>query len=287
MIVLKVQGGLGNQLFQYSAGRALSLALNAELVLDLSWFENQMGINTKREYELNAYKIIGRVAQGGEKFWCQIHQNRFTSRIKFLHRKWIHIKDINQGFDKEYFKRKGAVYLDGYWQSYRYFDGYSNVIRKDLVLNTVPSPIDSNLIKKMDGVNSVSMHIRRGDYVTNPRAASFHGLCSMEYYQKAMRSIAEKVTSPHYFIFSDEIDWVRKNMHFESDVTFVQSDEDRSPVEDLRLMSICKHNIIANSSFSWWGAWLNTNPDKLVIAPDKWFVNGTPNSLIPVGWMSL
>jgi hypothetical protein len=287
MIVLKIQGGLGNQLFQYAAGRAISIANNVELVLDLSWFDNQIRINTKRLYELDAYKISGRFAQGNEVFWCRIHQNRILSRLSFLHGKWKHVKDNNQVFDDRIFSNLSGLYLDGYWQSYRYFNQVADLLRKELTPIAHPSPADSALIERITDPNSVSVHVRRGDYVTNPRASNFHGLCSAEYYEMAMSCIEGVISFPHYFVFSDDIDWAKDNIRFKSKVTFVESRDVRNPVEDLRLMSMCKHNIIANSSFSWWGAWLNDNPDKLVIAPKKWFVSQPTESLIPSSWIVL
>jgi len=287
MIVLKIQGGLGNQLFQYAAGRAISIANNVELVLDLSWFDNQIRINTKRSYELDAYKISCRVAQGDELFWCRIHQNRMLSRLSFLHGKWKHIKDKNQVFDNRCFSNSSDLYLDGYWQSYRYFNQVSDLLREELTPRVHSSLTDSALIEIIADPNSVSVHIRRGDYVTNPRAANFHGLCSAEYYEMAMSCIENVISSPHYFVFSDDIEWAKENIRFKSKVTFVESEEARNSVEDLKLMSMCKHNIIANSSFSWWGACLNRNPGKLVIAPKKWFVNQPADSLIPSSWVVL
>jgi hypothetical protein len=287
MVVLKIQGGLGNQLFQYAAGRAISIANNVELVLDLSWFDNQIRINTKRSYELDAYKISGRVAQGDEVFWCRIHQNRILSRLSFLHGKWRHVKDNNQFFDDRCFSNFSDLYLDGYWQSYRYFNQVSDLLREELTPIADPSPADSALIERIADPNSVSLHIRRGDYVTNPRAANFHGLCTAEYYEMAMSCIESVTSSPHYFVFSDDIEWAKENIRFKYKVTFVESEEVRNSVDDLRLMAMCKHNIIANSSFSWWGAWLNHNPDKLVIAPKKWFVNQPTDSLMPSSWIVL
>lgn len=287
MIILKIQGGLGNQLFQYATGRAISIANNAELVLDLSWFENQIEINTKRVYELGAFKIKGRVVRGDEIFWCRIHQNRILSKLRFLHREWTHIKEKDQLLNEKSLEKFDHVYLDGYWQSYRYFDQVFHAIREEFAPIIDPSPADAILIERINSLNSVSVHIRRGDYVTNPRAASFHGLCSLEYYQMAMSRLEKQIACPHYFIFSDDIEWAKKNIHIEPGVTFMESTEGRSSVDDLRLMSLCKHNIIANSSFSWWAAWLNFNPDKLVFAPKKWFVNESPEFLIPKDWIVL
>jgi len=137
--------------------------------------------------------------------------------------------------------------------------------------------------------NSVSLHIRRGDYVQNQEANKFHGICSPEYYSQAMNLIEQKIENPHYFVFSDEVGWVRENIKFNYPVDFV-SGNSISEAEELSLMSKCKHNIIANSSFSWWGTWLNTSPEKIVIAPKKWIENtdlADASDLIPKEWIKI
>jgi hypothetical protein len=138
-------------------------------------------------------------------------------------------------------------------------------------------------------VNSVSIHIRRGDYVTNKRHSKVFSPCSHDYYSRAAKLIADQQPNPHYFVFSDDIGWAKANLEFEYPTTFVDVNDEAHSHEDMRLMSLCNHNIIANSSFSWWGAWLNVNPEKVVIAPQKWFSDYKCNTqdMIPENWIKI
>ena len=139
------------------------------------------------------------------------------------------------------------------------------------------------------GSNSISLHVRRADYVTNPQANQFHGVSSMEYYNKAIHKIKSIISEPHFFIFSDDITWAKQNMIIDCPTTFVSHNGPDKNYDDLRLMSFCKHHIIANSSFSWWGAWLAMNKNKVVIAPTRWFNSPDRNTkdVIPENWFSI
>jgi hypothetical protein len=137
-------------------------------------------------------------------------------------------------------------------------------------------------------VNAISLHVRRGDYANNPKTKATHGLCSLDYYQASVRQMAQKVARPHFFIFSDDMEWVQGNLKIDFPCVFVEHNRGAESYNDMRLMSLCKHHIIANSSFSWWGAWLNPNMEKIVIAPRKWFASQTAvPDLFPAGWIIL
>jgi len=161
------------------------------------------------------------------------------------------------------------------------------IIRNDFTLKNKPDKLNNEISKIMQDTNSVSIHIRRGDYIANPITFQYHGLCSMEYYKKAIQYINENINRPIFFFFSDEIDWVKDNLKIPKDCYFIDHNKMENDYLDLWLMSQCKHNIIANSSFSWWGAWLNTNKEKIVIAPKKWFNNAAIDTtdLIPEEWL--
>lgn len=164
----------------------------------------------------------------------------------------------------------------GYFQSEKYFIDYSQRIRQSFTFKNKPDELNSEMLNRIKETESISLHIRRGDYVSNLTANSEHGLCSIDYYKKAVEYIKSKTESRGnrcFFLFSDDPIWVKENMMFLGDeMVVVDFNTGEKSYEDMRLMSMCKHNIIANSSFSWWAAWLNNNPDKIVIAPDKWFV---------------
>lgn len=287
MIVIKLQGGLGNQLFQYAAGRALAHMHSTELVLDINWFSNVPAGVTSREYLLSAYDIKARLTNRSENILCKFHQNKIISRLSLPFMKWRHIREKCNDLYENFHNYPDDIYLDGYWQSYRYFETVSNFIREEFQIKN--HVIQKNLELETEIKNSVSIgvHVRRGDYVTNMRAASYHGICSLDYYNSSFEHIGKSIANPQFFIFSDDIDWAVKNIKTIYPVKFVV-DYSGQPQDHLRLISMCRHQIIANSSFSWWGAWLNSNPNKIVIAPKKWFAfDKNTNNLCPSNWIKL
>jgi len=181
-----------------------------------------------------------------------------------------------------------TIYLSGYWQSEKYFDDVSGIIREEFQLKNEPAGLNLELVRAMRGSQAVSLHVRRGDYVSNPIAASYHGVCSLEYYRTAIKLIEEKVANPKFYVFSDDIPWCKENLRFPQPATYVDHNSDE-PFEDLRLMSFCKHFIIANSSFSWWGAWLSRNQEKIVLAPKKWFLTREKDDRdqVPANWIRI
>ena len=285
MIIIKLNGGLGNQLFQYSLGRKLSLKNNDVFKLDLSDFT----ADNPRSYSLGEFNIIENFASDED-----INKIKKSGVWKLIDKlkpycKRSAIKYKGYDFDPNILKLSGNFYLDGYWQSEKYFQDIKNIIRKEV---TLKNPIENkyaDLISQIKNTNSVSIHIRRGDYITNKKFSKVYNLLDEKYYQKAVKFIAEKISDPHFFIFSDNINWVKQNLNIPYLKTFVSGDNETKDYEELILMSLCQHNIIANSSFSWWGAWLNKNADKIVISPDKWFNDkiGNAKDLIPENWIKL
>jgi hypothetical protein len=179
-------------------------------------------------------------------------------------------------------------YLVGYWQSERYFKNVSDVIRKDFTFCQPLNEQNAAIAEQIGSVNAVSLHVRRGDYINNPKALATHGLCPHSYYEAAIRYIEERVVTPYFFVFSDDMQWVRENIKIDHPCYYVDHNHGKESYNDMRLMSMCTHNIVANSSFSWWGAWLNSHTDKIVIVPQKWFVNNNNvKDLFPSGWVVL
>ena len=271
MIIVNIIGGLGNQMFQYAIGKALSLKSKQKLKLDLTSFKNY----PLRNFELDVFKIDPEIASTEE--ISQVKQNKLNFTEKYFH------------FDSEILDLNQSAFLVGYWQSEKYFINYKNIILKEFILKNELSHQSNQFQKIIESTVSVSLHIRRGDYVTNPTTNSVHGTCSLAYYKNAVSLISNRLKDPHFFIFSDDLDWAKENLDFIDNITFVELDENIPDYEEMYLMSQCKHNIIANSSFSWWGAWLNQNVDKIVIAPQKWFEDETinTNDLIPDSWIRL
>ena len=288
MIVVVVYGGLGNQLFQYAAGRALALKKGCELKLDISAFENYSPHNG---FELGLFNIDAQIANPDEissLVGTQFRLSRLILRKLRLGKK-THIIERSFEFDQNFFNIKPPVLLEGYWQSYKYFNGYDTQIRSELMFRNPPIAKNLETAELIAKENSVSIHIRRGDYVTNQIANKVHGALGISYYKNAIQRIYDEVDSPHFFVFSDDLAWARNNLGLSVSVTFVAHNTGKSSFEDMRLMSLCKYNIIANSTFSWWGAWLNKNSGKIVIYPRNWFNDSGINTqdLTPETWVAI
>lgn len=290
MIITRLFGGLGNQMFQYAIGRALAEKNKADLKMDLSGYENQIGV-TPRQYELSIFKIKEDFSNYKEN--KNIKGKEFKGLFKKVLNK-LHIKlggsgyiiEKHYNFDKDVLNLGDNVYLEGYWQTEKYFLDIANIIRSEFSLKDEFDHLNQEMLDKIDGYNSVSVHIRRGDYISNQNANSYHGICSLDYYRKAISLIASKSSNPVFFVFSDDLEWCKENLKIEWPIIFVDGNKN---YEDLMMMSQCKHNIIANSSFSWWGAWLNANSDKIVVAPQQWVADKSVNTIdiIPESWLKI
>ncbi len=287
MTITKLTGGLGNQLFQYAFGKNVSIQNQSELKLDTMSFES----NKDRDFKLNLFNIDYKIADNKE-------TEKFIKPNKVARKLFIVIEKIKPLGCKKYYKEKcfnydnninnlksKNLYLEGYWQSEKYFKNIEDTIRKEFTLKEDLDKKYNQLLEKMKNSNSVSIHYRRTDYLLEKNTSIYESL-SEDYYQNAIKTIEEKVNNPVYFVFSDDIEWIKKNAKLPSSTIFV-SDKNNKDYEEFMLMSKCKHNVIANSSFSWWSAWLNNNPEKIVIAPKNWFVdkNTNTNDLIPDNWI--
>lgn len=287
-------GGLGNQMFQYAAGKALALTHNTNIRLDLSWFDRITESDTVRTYALACFLFPDSIFISPEEF-KKDKLILFPSRINKLIKKVCPsyqkrlILEKYFHYDPFFFGSPSNAYIEGYWQSFRYFEQFSNTIRNDLRFQTPMSVENQNVSSSILATESVSLHIRRGDYVTNTQANSFHGVSTLEYYNTSIKYIYDHVKNPYFFIFSDDIEWVKQNLSIPFPTIYVNHNHNQMAFEDMRLMSLCKHNIIANSTFSWWGAWLNNNSNKIVIAPKIWFQDSTINTsdLIPDTWLRI
>lgn len=285
MIAIEIIGGLGNQMFQYATARALALHRNDGLWIDKRPFNNY-GLHN---YSLSHFNIPNSYLKDE----IVLNPKKISEKIKaIISGKNIYALHQENGleYDEKLFKVKGKkVYLKGYFQSEKYFVKYEDQIRNDFEIITPLQPKTVDMLKNIDVVNAVSLHIRRGDYVTNPEANSVHGTCNLEYYQKAISYVRETVENPIFFIFSDDINWAKVNLNIPETTHYIDFTDASTNYEDIKMMSHCKHNIIANSSFSWWGAWLNNNKNKIVIAPSKWFNVDyhSAKDIIPESWIKI
>ena len=293
MIISQIIGGLGNQMFQYAAGRALSIRHGVPLHLDITGFK---GYNLHQGFELNkvfSCHVLLIDKEGIREYlgWqssCLARKLLFRPGLKkFINSRFVFEPYFH--YWKGFKELSSTSYLMGYWQSEIYFNEIADIIRQDFIFKEPISGCNLSLAEKINVNNSVSLHVRRGDYVENPKTNEWHGTCSIEYYNAAISYICDRFESLHFFIFSDDIEWVRANLKIPSPNTYVDHNKGQESYNDMRLMSLCKHNIIANSTFSWWGAWLNSNHDKIVIAPNRWFNSAQHDTrdLYCPGWVVL
>lgn len=284
MIISRIIGGLGNQLFQYAAGKALALRHHTELLLDVTAFDEyklrnfdlaafHTGLNFATKEQVNSF--INRSIAG------KIRDNIFPMTFRKVY------KEKQFHFQSRFLQAPANIYLQGYWQSEKYFLPVAEIIKKEFTVKEEYTRNVTALAAKLSSTPSVSVHIRRGDY-KNPTTVEIHGILEARYYKKAIQLINQKIPGACFYFFSDDMNWVKENLPVENAV-YVSGVMSQTHIEDFFLMSQCKHNIIANSSFSWWAAWLNNNPEKIVIVPKNWFNKGPRDTydLYPEGWLTI
>jgi len=296
MIIVKLMGGIGNQMFQYAAARRLAHIHDTPLKLDLSWFSSVAATETVRNYELDTFAIKKDLAMPEE---VEKLKTNNENRVYKLGRRFVNaiapfyqetfVREKYYHFDPDILKLSSNVYLEGYWHSEKYFKDIEKIIRKEFKVGIEPGEMNRQLAEAIDNTESVSIHVRRGDYVSNPITSQFHGTCTLDYYREAVGKITSQAQHAHFFVFSDDPAWVKENLGLVHPATYLDFNGPDKAYEDLRLMSLCKHHIIANSSFSWWGAWLGTNHKKIVFAPKRWFNNTKINTmdLLPDSWVKI
>jgi len=290
MIIIKLRGGLGNQLFQYALGRKLAETLNTELKIDLSLLHERTNM-TPREYKLNIFAINATIATKqderkvlGLKLLHPIKRRFWKLGLDLFH--WNYFRETSFEFHPELLQHKGSMVLEGYWQSEDYFKDIRPLLLKEL---TVKESFVSSEIRlqsqHLQQHESIAIHVRRGDYIANPTVNQLFGICTLEYYDNAINWMKQHIQHPTFYIFSDDTDWCKTHFKMPSnEINFITGNKD---YEDFLLMSSCRHQIIANSSFSWWAAWLNQNQNKHIIAPKNWFVSSKLNTshVVPAEWI--
>lgn len=289
MIVTRVVGGLGSQMFQYAAGRRLAGKLGTNLKLDLSWFSGRRD----RHYALGAFNI--RATPCSRADIASVTGARPTRRDRLLRGLGIRPappvlalceEERPYHFDRAFLKQRDNVYLSGAWQSERYFEDIPDLLRTELSVHGPAKGRNRELLQQIVHCESVAVHVRRGDDDADPAASARRATCEPDYYHRAIAQLVQAVHRPHFFVFSDDPAWVRANLAFEQPATMVDHNGPTRDHEDMRLMRGCKHSIIANSAFGWWGAWLNRNPAKIVIAPKRWLRDEPTPDLVPHGWIT-
>lgn len=282
-LVVELKGGLGNQMFQYASAYGIARSTNQKFFIYTGWYDDNKNAAVERHYELDCFKIS---AQSIQKKDLNIASDNSSNRSLFKKPLRRYVEPAFT-YDDLVLNQKN-VYLDGYWQSPRYFDAFRSDILNEFTFQNKPSAELEGIAQQIKAdKNSISLHVRRGDYVSVKSANTTHGTTDLEYYKEAVATLAKTVSDPHFFIFSDDPEWCAQNLKPDAPHTFVTGSKTGS--EDLQLMTLCKHNILANSTFSWWGAWLNNNETKTVIAPKKWFRDETLDTrdLFPKDWILL
>ncbi|MEK7594262.1 MAG: alpha-1,2-fucosyltransferase [Patescibacteria group bacterium] len=292
MIIAKLMGGLGNQMFQYAAAVGIAEKLGTAVAIDKSWFDTAVDVDTPRRYELDGF-ALQQAFVNPERLTLVSDRNK-TAKTKLydltkgrIKPRVLVYKESGHGFDSRVLKLQNNTLLDGFWQTEKYFAHARNKLLEDFEFTNPPSSKNQQLLRDISGSNAISLHVRRGDYANNANTNAFHGLTGLDYYKAAVAKIAKQVKDPTFFVFSDDPEWCKQNLKIDFPSTYVSHNKDG--IEDMRLMTHCQHHIIANSSFSWWGAWLNPNPDKIVIAPKKWFNDTSMDTkdILPEEWIKL
>jgi len=292
MIVAKIAGGLGNQMFQYAAATALAWHKNQPLYLDLAGYvtrTHHQGFELFRLFHCKA--LVATESEIRKTFgwrmrapWRDIATH---PRLGILRTAKI-VNEPSVRLWPGFFDVPDDVYLSGYWQSEKYFRSVVDRIRSEFSFKTGLTGQNLEWAEQISESNAVSLHVRRGDYVYSHKAQKLHGVTPLPYYEAAVAEILRRVEKPVFFVFSDDPQWCLQHIKAEAPCHFIGHNTGTESFNDMRLMSLCKHNIIANSSFSWWGAWLNTNEGRLVIAPQRWYAGADdPPDLVPVSWLRI
>lgn len=288
MIVTSLYGGLGNQLFQYATARALAIRNDTALTLDLSWFDrvHLAPETTQRKYSLAPFRLPPRVQYYG----TGISSPGLIQRLSAYFSEGRNIyRESSFPFNEHIQEWKPPLWLDGHWQSPKYFSDITDVIKGEIGTVRELSDKSRRLYEEISTKEAICLHVRRGDYVTSPSASQFHGLCSLDYYTKGVEITAGDFASPHFYIFSDDPAWIKENFNIEVAFTVVDVNGPDDAHQDLWLMAACKRFVIANSSLSWWGAWLGASQHKKVIYPSRWFLDPSINvtDLFPAEWIRI
>lgn len=289
MVVVRLLGGLGNQMFQYAFGRALAIKTATALKLDLTFLLERTPRKgfAFRNFDLNALNIRAQVAQqsdipllrrrllsGRTGLWLDAISRRILpGRLSERHFYFCHPPAV----------KTRSLYANGYWQSPKYFEDIRPIIRRDFTLKVPLSGIDESLKARIRNADSICVHVRRGDFISSKT----HCLLGPEYYESAVAYVRTRIATPQVFVFSNDLQWCRANLDFGVDTEFVESQQ--IPAHQLDVMAACRSFVIPNSTFSWWAAWLNSDPNKVVVAPKRWFVDQSirTDDLFPAQWVRI
>ena len=289
---VSIYGGLGNQMFQFAFSKALN-KYGHKATISFSGFlhyKHHNGFDLARAFDLKLpvhLKLLKFILfNAGLVYRNRIAASFFRRSVTWYDAKKNTYKEKREfEFDEHVFQQKNAFFV-GTWQSVFYLKGVEENIKNEFIFNEPSDEVNKKLVEKIKGCNAVSIHIRRGDYLSAHWQSILCVIKSTDYYEGAIRYIGQHVTAPNYFVFSDDMDWVKQNLNIPN-CTYVNHNKGKNSYIDMYLMSLCKHNIIANSTFSWWAAWLNKNERKLVIMPERWMNNNSCEEMFPTEWIKM
>lgn len=294
MIIVRLNGGLGNQLFQYAAGFALAQKNQDTLKIDLSAFNYQRSNrDTIRAPDILQFSVSAPAASQEEVEALRNPMGLLSHAMRFLSQRIL--KRYYSDWHPQILSLKGNIYLEGYFQSENYFrECLASLLQEFSLRPEYARAINSfgQHIKELH--NPVSLHVRRGDYVSDTKISALHNICTIEYYQRALTAIKSRLGECDLVIFSDDVTWVRENLRLGNNVFYVSGEQTTSgerltAPQELILMSQCQHHIISNSTFSWWGAYLNQQSDKIVVAPELWNRSRiySHKNILPPSWLRI
>ena len=285
-----IQGGLGNQMFQYAIARALSEHYQMPFALNRQWFDVLQEGTTPREFQLGLLNIQS-IDIADSPFPSKPNKvNKALQKI-LTNRPLVIYQQNAFEFDNSLFNLRGIahrdLYLFGYWQAYPYIERVQKILQKEFKTKDPLLEFYQPYLQRIASSESVMVHIRRGDYVHSKSAAQFHGALPIDYYHQSMHELRRINPDAHFFVFSDDLQWAKESLQSDFDKTFVEhASSPDAAAHELQLMTACKHHIIANSSLSWWGAWLKQASGGLVYAPNHWVNDKQLNlsNLLPPAW---
>ena len=277
-VEVEISGGIGNQLFQYAAAWALTTHLQAELVLDVSWYERAVQSVDRRHMKLDDFLDLSKIKRVASSLHPRIELA--LKRAKYY--KVINDTNTNSQMLTSLASRR-HIRMRGYWQSEQYFTPVADLLRSSFFEHLTMSSFASEMANQIRSSMSLGLHVRRGDYVTSHKTSSFHGVCEKEYFTNAMSVVLKSTKIDKLYVFSDDIQWCKENLCLDIPSVFIESSV--SDTEQLKLLSLCHHHVISNSSFSWWAAWFGCSEEQIVVYPKAWFADGSSLKNMPPRWI--
>ena len=288
VIIAEIKGGLGNQFFQYAFARKLALRHSTQLKLDLDFFRANR--DPARAYELGRLPIEASPQTFLDRQLVRLSKPKLfgncAAAARLRQRLFFTCAVDTLRDDASDIITERRIYLSGYWQSWKHASEIRPLLLRELAFGEPPDAVNAAMLVRIDQSQSVGIHVRRGDYLTGQPLNV--GVLGGDYYGPAIRLMQEKLSRPAFFVFSDDSKGARALLSEYGDCVYVTCNDGASPLYDMRLLSACKHFIIANSTFGWWGAWLSGAADKIVVVPQNWFkTRPMPRDLVPDDWISL